>query len=115
MRNTRQITDHSLPGREMPSKQKILALINSEVELPVAKTKKSLSPSDIEMLAAIKYMTEVHGTAGVGKFKESIGTILFRCILNTSPMTADVENAIADLYQITHLIGKIEEYQLNSK
>ncbi len=76
--------------------------------------KKALSPSELEILEAIKYMTQVHGPASIGKFKESISAILFRCILNADPITEDVEKAIADLYQISYLIGKIEEYQVNS-
>lgn len=79
----------------------------------MAKGKKAISPSEVEMLAAIKYLIEVYGS--VGKFKESIGTILFRCVLNEDPITEDEKKAIADLYQINYLIGKIEEYQVNSK
>ncbi len=77
--------------------------------------KTKITMPEAEMLDAIKYMTEVHGPGSISKFKESINTILFRCVLHSDPIDENTEKAIYDLYQINHLISKIEEYQLNSK
>jgi hypothetical protein len=73
--------------------------------------KRAISASEAEMLAAIKCLTEVHGPASVGKFKDSINTILFRCVLHADPIDQKTEKAIADLYEIACLFNKIEEYQ----
>jgi len=95
MRISQSVTNHPLPGREIISK----------------KTKKKVSPSEAEILEAIKHITGIHGPASVGKFKDSINTILFRCVLHTDPIDEKTENAIADLYEIACLFNKIEEYQ----